>query len=244
MRNPGARPVRAGAILVAAGRGERMGLGEGRPKALVDLCARPLAAYSLSVLEQDSSIEAVVLVAPPGSSARFRSELVERWGFRKVAAVVEGGRTRQESVRLGLEALNDELDPVVIHDAARPLVRPELVAACISKASVVGACVPGLSPAATVKAVTSGGFVERTLDRTLLREVQTPQAFKASLIREAHRLARLNRTEATDDSTLVENMGAPVALIEGDPENIKITRPIDMEVAAAVMSRRAGGGRG
>lgn len=234
--------VRAGAVLVAAGKGSRLGLDEGLPKALFELCARPLATYSLAVLERCPLIESIVMVAPPGYADRFRVELVERRGLAKVSAVVEGGATRQESVRLGLEALEVGLDPVVVHDAARPLLTEDLLVHCLSKAIAFGACVPGTPISGTVKAVTSDGLVAETLDRESLREIQTPQAFKASIIRKAHRQAKEKSLHATDDSALVEATKVSVAVIQGDPENIKITQPIDVELATVIISRRAAGG--
>jgi 2-C-methyl-D-erythritol 4-phosphate cytidylyltransferase len=242
VRSGGEAPVRAGAILAAAGRGERLGLGDDGPKAMVELCGRPLAAHSLAVLEAAPFLEAVVLVVPAGMRDRFTEDLVRRFGFRKVTAIVEGGPTRQESVGLGLEALEGGLDPIVVHDAARPLVTSGLLSACVFKAVSFGACVPGVRPSGTVKRVTAGGVVDATLDRESLREIQTPQAFRASLIREAHRLARESGFQATDDAALVERMGEAVAVVEGDPDNLKITRPIDLDIAAAVLGRGAAGG--
>lgn len=242
MREGGAVPVTAGAILVAAGAGARLGQPAGCPKALVELRGRPLAAHSLAVLESAPSVQEIVLVVPRGMRDRFEADLLKRWGFRKVAAIVEGGATRQESVGRGLDAVAGDPDLIVIHDAARPLITPGLLSACLSKAAAFGACVPGVRPSGTVKSVTAGGLVEATLDRESLREIQTPQVFKASLIREAHRLAGEIGFEATDDSALVEQMGSPVAVVEGDPENLKITSPVDLDIAAAVMGRRAAGG--
>lgn len=232
----------AGAILVAAGEGSRMGRGAGSPKALVDLVGRPLAAHSLSVIEESPATGAAVLVAPQGLLSRFEDELVKRYGFRKVVAVVEGGATRQESVRLGLEALPRDLDPILIHDAARPLLTPGLLELLVEKGASCGACLPGVPVAGTVKRVGPDGVVCETLDRAALREAQTPQVFKASTIREAHRMAHRRGFEATDDAALVEWMGAAVTVVDGDPENLKVTTPVDLDVAREVLDRRAGGG--
>lgn len=231
--------IRAGAVLVAAGKGSRLGLDENTPKALFELCSRPLVTYSLAVLERCPLINSIVLVAPPGYADRFRVELVERRGLAKVIAVIEGGTTRQESVRLGLEVLEAGLDPVVIHDAARPLLTEDLLVDCLSKAIAFGACVPGTPVSGTVKTVTSDGLVAETLDRESLREIQTPQAFRASIIRKAHQKAKEASLQATDDSALVEATGVSVAVIQGDPENIKITQPIDVDLATVIISKRA-----
>ena len=233
------RAIRAGAVLAAAGMGERLGSGGGAPKALLTLGDRPLACHSLSVFEEQARIEAVVLVVPAGFEDRFRREIVDRWGFRKVSAVVRGGETRQESVRLGLEALDDRLDPVLIHDAARPLVTSDLVSVCLERGAASGACIPALPVAGTVKQVDDGDNVRRTVDRTGLWEAQTPQVFGSSVIREAHRSALEKGMEATDDSGLVEKLGVPVKVVRGSPENIKVTWPVDLEIAEAILNRRA-----
>lgn len=230
----------AGVLLLCAGKGRRMGLDKGDPKALLDLGGRPLAAHSLAVFEACPAVGSVVLVAPPGMPARFARELVDPGGFDKVSAIVEGGETRQASVGIGLDSLDESFDPVLIHDAARPMVTMELVAACVSTAAAIGACVPGIPVSSTVKAITADGVIERTLERERLREAQTPQGFRGALIREAHIHATASGIEGTDDAALVEKLGATVALIEGDPHNLKITRPIDLELAGILLERRSG----
>ena len=229
-------------ILVAAGSGERLGLSRTRPKALVSLGGRPMAWHSLARFEEEPRVGAVVLVVPPGLGVRFRDELVERWGFKKVAALVDGGRTRQESVRLGMEALDDKFDPILIHDAARPLITAEIISLCLEGAADCGACIPAHPVAGTVKAVSSEMNVVETVDRATLWESQTPQAFRSSLIREAHRRALDTGLKGTDDASLVEAMGNAVKVVPGSPENIKVTWPVDLDVASAILSRRAGGG--
>jgi 2-C-methyl-D-erythritol 4-phosphate cytidylyltransferase len=228
--------------VVAAGSGERLALGSDTPKALVALSGRPLAWHSLARFEEESRVAAVVLVVPTGLASRFREELVQKCGLKKVAAVVNGGRTRQESVRAGLAALDDELDPVLIHDAARPLVTLDLISLCIDESAECGACIPAHPLTGTVKTVTAEMNVAETVDRAALWEAQTPQAFRSSLIREAHRKAAETGLEGTDDSRLVEALGATVKVVQGSPENIKVTWPADLEVARVVMSRRMGGG--
>ncbi len=229
----------AGVLLLCAGRGRRMGLDEVHPKALLDLGGRPLAAYSLDVFEVSKVVGSVVVVAPPGLSARFSAELVGPGGFKKVAAIVDGGETRQASVKIGLDHLDDSLDPVLVHDAARPMVTSGLVAACASTAAATGACVPGIQVSSTVKVTAVDGTVQKTLDRERLLEVQTPQGFRGALLRKAHLHAVASGIEGTDDSALVESLGAAVAVIDGDHENIKITRPVDLELAGVLLRHRA-----
>jgi len=230
----------AGVVLLCAGMGSRMGLGEDTPKALLDLGGRPLAAHSLSIFEASPAVGSIVVVAPPGMASRFEMELIRPEGFKKVSAIADGGRTRQESVRFGLEALQEGFDPVLIHDAARPLLAPGLVTACAATAAAMGACVPATPVSCTVKAITADGMVEKTLDRDTLREAQTPQAFSASLIRDAHLRAFADGLEGTDDAVLVESLGELVTVLEGDPENIKITCPVDLDLARVLLARRAG----
>jgi len=236
------KSIRAGAIIVAAGKGERMGLGEAAPKALIELEGRPLAWHSLAKFESEPRIKAIALVVPPGTADRCREEIVEKWKLHKVSAIVDGGLSRQESVRLGLDALAQDLDPVLIHDAARPLVTAELVSLCLEMGAASGACVPAIPIAGTVKAVSPQRQIQETVDRTGLWEAQTPQAFASSLIRQAHRRAKETGLEGTDDSSLVEALGTAVTVVQGSPENLKVTWPVDLEVARAILKRRRHGG--
>lgn len=243
MRESAEKPsMRAGAVLVAAGLGERLGLGGVPPKALVELRGRPMAWHSLSILENEPRVGAVVLVVPPGSAESFRNELVEKWSLKKVSAIVHGGSTRQESVRLGVETLENHYDPILIHDAARPLVTAEIVSMCLEIGAACAACIPGLPISGTVKAVDEEASVKETVDRAGLWEAQTPQVFGASVIREAHRVALKRGFEGTDDSSLVEELGIAVKVVRGSPENIKVTWPADLEVARAILDCRKDGG--
>jgi 2-C-methyl-D-erythritol 4-phosphate cytidylyltransferase len=149
---------------------------------------------------------------------------------RTPLTVVAGGRTRQDSVWLALQAVPDDAQLVVVHDAVRPLITAKLVDAVVAAAATSGAAICALPVAETVKRV-RGDLVESTLDRSELWAVQTPQAFRADLLREAHEKARRDGIVGTDDAMLVERLGHPVRVVPGLPENVKITTPEDLRRA-------------
>jgi 2-C-methyl-D-erythritol 4-phosphate cytidylyltransferase len=211
-------------VLAAAGRGERLGLD--RPKAFARLRGRPLLAESLERLEGSPWVEAMVVVAPPGWEEPVIL-LAEELGCGKVNACVAGGETRAESVRAGLAELPSEALVVLVHDAARPLVSDEVIERVLAPlAEGWDGAVPGLPLADTVKRVRGDEVVE-TLDRGELVAVQTPQAFEASVLREAF---RGDIASAGDCSSLVEAQGGRVKVVEGDPRLLKVTDPEDLSL--------------
>ncbi len=155
---------------------------------------------------------------------------------RAPLTVVAGGRTRQDSVWLGLQAVPDDAQIVVVHDAVRPLITRKLVDAVVAAAEASGAAICALPVAETVKRV-RGDLVESTLDRSELWAVQTPQAFRTDLLREAHEKARRDGVVGTDDAMLVERLGHPVRVVRGLPENVKITTPEDLRRARRAARR-------
>jgi 2-C-methyl-D-erythritol 4-phosphate cytidylyltransferase len=214
-------------VIAAAGSGQR--LGAGGPKAFVELAGRPLLEWTLEALQGAASIAEVIVAAPPGSESRV-SEL----GVLAVA----GGEHRSQSVAKALELAGEEL--IVVHDAARPLVTPGLVDAVVEElAAEEGAA--GVIAASrvtdTIKEASGEGRVERTLDRSRLWAVQTPQAFRAEVLREA-----LSEPEAlagaTDEAMLVERGGGVVLIHSAPPENIKVTTPHDLRAAELLLSDR------
>ncbi len=230
----GSLPMISYAIVLAAGCGRRMGAD--RPKQFMDLAGKPVLAHTLEAFEQAGSIDRVVLVAPPEQVGRCEA-FVKTWGGRKVSAVVPGGVARQDSVAEGLKAVGDEAGVVAVHDAARPLVLPEQIDAVVGEARETGAAVLGTRVTDTVKEV-AGERVLKTLDRSRLWSVQTPQAFQADLIRRAHREAARSGYVGTDDTALVERLNAPVRVVEGRRDNLKITTPEDLQVAGDILRRR------
>jgi 2-C-methyl-D-erythritol 4-phosphate cytidylyltransferase len=213
------------AVLVAAGRGER--LGEDRPKAFVRLGGLPLLAEPLRRLDECESIDHVIVVAPPGWEEPAIL-LAEEVGVSKVAACVSGGETRTDSVRAGVAEVPEEAAVILVHDAARPLVDPDVVQRLIDalQRGFDGA-VPTLPVADTVKRV-QGSVVSETLDRSELVTVQTPQAFVASVLREA-----LAGRDGPDCASLVEAAGGRVATVEGDERLLKVTTRADLDRVSA-----------
>ena len=214
------------AIVAAAGSGER--LGAGMPKALVRLGDLTLLQFSVAAM-REAAVEMIVVTAPPQSIAEF-SALVP------MAHVVSGGQTRQDSVRAGLDALPTDVDVVLVHDAARALVPVAVVQRVL--AAVRGgaeAVVPVVSLSDTVKEVDGEGTVVRTVDRSALRAVQTPQGFRREVLQRAH---ASGVSAATDDAALVEALGVTVTTVEGSAEALKVTTPFDLEVAEGILARR------
>jgi len=224
------------AVLVAGGRGSRMGLPEN--KAFVPLLGQPMLALSLRALLKSGAFGGVTVVVGPGEIARAEALIAACAPAGVPIRVVEGGEDRQASVWSGLCTLPPEAECVAVHDAARPLVTAAVIEACLASARAFGSGVAAVPLKDTVKRADPGGAVLDTLPRDTLRAVQTPQVFRAPLLREAHEWAARAGLRATDDAALVEAMGAPVRLAEGNGENIKVTTPEDVAVAEALLTRR------
>ncbi|MCC6746628.1 MAG: 2-C-methyl-D-erythritol 4-phosphate cytidylyltransferase [Deltaproteobacteria bacterium] len=220
-------------LIVAAGKGQRMG--GPLPKQFLTLGDRPVLAWTLQAFEACDAVHSVVLVVAPGSEEEVR-ELLRPFGLTKLVAVRAGGAERADSVRQGLDALPQSATHVAIHDAARPLVRPEQIARAVSAAVETGAALLALPVRDTVKRG-EGGLVAETLDRRTLFLAQTPQVFALPLLRRAY--ATWNGDPVTDDVQLVERLGHPVRLVEGDPSNLKITVPEDLPLARAFLPESA-----
>jgi 2-C-methyl-D-erythritol 4-phosphate cytidylyltransferase len=216
-------------------------MGTERAKQFLDLDGMPLVAVTLRVFEQVPVVDEVNLVVPASEMDYCRREIVQRYGLEKVRQVVAGGKRRQDSVRLGLEASRKrDFDLALIHDGVRPLVRPEMIQAVAETAQRAGAAIAALPAKETVKEVDDDRLVRRTCDRRRIWLVQTPQGFRYEEILKAHRLAlEQGWGEVTDDALLMERMGAPVHVVEGAEENIKVTTPHDLELARFLLSRRS-----
>ena len=228
------------AVVPAAGSGARMGAR--RPKQFLRVGGVPLLVQTLRVLGRAPMVGGIVVAAPP-DEVEWTRALLRRHRVPRVLAVVAGGRERQESVWLGLQALPPWAAFVVVHDAVRPCITPELVRAVIAEARSNGAAICGLPVRETVKRV-AGEQVEATLDREGLWLIQTPQAFRRALLWEAHEKARRDGFRGTDDAMLVERMGASVKVIPGLPDNLKITTLEDLARARRCVSRKVRLGRG
>jgi 2-C-methyl-D-erythritol 4-phosphate cytidylyltransferase len=217
------------AVLVAAGRGER--LGEDRPKAFVRLGDLPLLAEPLRRLDASDWIDAIVVVAPP----EWEEPAIlcaEEIGASKVASCVTGGETRVESVRAGVHDVPEDAVVILVHDAARPILAPEVVPRLLEALGEGwDGAVPGLPLADTVKRVRDGAVVE-TLPRDELWAVQTPQAFVAPVVRAALDSSDNLSRGATDCSALVEARGGRVTVVQGDERLLKVTTRADLERVA------------
>jgi 2-C-methyl-D-erythritol 4-phosphate cytidylyltransferase len=217
------------ALLVAAGSGDR--LGADRPKAFVPLAGHPMLEWSLAALRAAPSVRRVIVAVPP-RSPHTRAE--EDW-----LAVVEGGVTRSASVRNALAVAGDA-DEVVVHDAARPLLRPELVEATLAELDDADAAIAAAPLADTVKEGDAERWVQRTLDRSRLWAIQTPQAFRRDALERSLDVPDDVLAQATDDAWLVERAGGRVRLVESGRENFKVTTPWDLEVAELLLRERSG----
>ncbi|MBI3323481.1 MAG: 2-C-methyl-D-erythritol 4-phosphate cytidylyltransferase [Candidatus Omnitrophica bacterium] len=220
------------AVIVAGGAGRRLGGGVRKP--FVPLRGRPMLARTLGAFERTPAVRGIVLVAHPGDLERAR-RLVRRYRLRKVVGIVPGGASRVASVACGLRALPPSARFVAVHDAARPLVTPRLIAQTVRAARRAKAAIAAVPVVPTVKEG-AGGWVTRTLDRSRLWEVQTPQVFERKLLERAHRRAFGNGgSPATDDAALVEKMGRRIRIVMGSHRNIKVTTPEDLLIAEALL---------
>ena len=224
------------AIVLAAGRGRRMG--GGLPKQFMSLAGRPLLFHALKAFELADSVDRVVLVAPADRVDRCRED-VRAWCMGKVASVVAGGERRQDSVAEGLGAVPANASVIAVHDGARPLIQPEQIDAVVGLAREKGSAALGTPVTDTVKEI-EGGRVLRTLDRSRTWRIQTPQAFRAPILREAHGEAARRGCLGTDDASLVEQLNVPVHVAPGREDNLKITAPEDLAMAESILRSRAG----
>ncbi|WP_035155171.1 2-C-methyl-D-erythritol 4-phosphate cytidylyltransferase [Cohnella thermotolerans] len=224
-----------GAVVVAAGRGKRMGAADNKP--YLPLAGRPILAHTLEAFERCGTVESIVVVAAPGEEAKAEAAVrAMTVACRKLRAIVPGGAERQDSVYEGLAAL--ETEGVLVHDAARPLVTPEQIEACCREAERHGASALAVPVKDTIKIEGERGFMTATPDRSTLWAVQTPQAFARAELMEAHRLAKAEGAAATDDTMLLERLGRKVAIVPGDYRNLKITTPEDLPIAELLLERR------
>ena len=233
--NKGASAVRptCTAIIAAAGSSRRMGGGN---KLLLPLDGAPVLAHTLRAVERAESVDEIVIAAREEDLLAY-AELCKAYGIQKPVKVILGGATREESVlRAALEA-KAGAKLLAVQDGARPLVTPELFDAVVLRASVCAAAAPAVPVHDTVKAARDCRVTE-TPDRSTLFAVQTPQVFDAGLLKAALQSALTDNAALTDDCSAVERLGKAVYLTDGDEENIKITTPLDLTIAEAILRRR------
>jgi 2-C-methyl-D-erythritol 4-phosphate cytidylyltransferase len=213
-------------LIVAAGAGKRFG----GPKQFAYLRGQPVLEWTLERFQAHEAIDEIVLVLPDEQDLKHY-----RLRYPKIVDTVRGGDRRQDSVWQGFRLIKgSETGIVLVHDGARPLVSPELIDRIIAAARVLGAAVPVLPVEETVKEVRDGSVV-RTLDRSSLVRVQTPQGFLYPLLKRALEAARKDRFQGTDEASLAERAGIPVGAVDGEPRNIKITTPVDIKIAEALL---------
>ncbi|MBE6908354.1 MAG: 2-C-methyl-D-erythritol 4-phosphate cytidylyltransferase [Ruminococcaceae bacterium] len=232
---PNHRPAHpyCSALIAAAGSSQRM---EGENKLLLPLGGKPVLVHTLQAMDRAESIREIIIAAREEDIVRF-AELCKTFGVAKPVKVVAGGKTRTESVlRAALEA-NENADLLVVQDGARPFVTPELIDSVVEAARVNFAAAPAIPVKDTVK-VAVDGIVRETPDRSMLFAVQTPQVFDAQLLKAALQSAVDAKVTLTDDCSAVERMGKEIYLTEGSEENIKITTPLDMFFAEAILKKR------
>jgi 2-C-methyl-D-erythritol 4-phosphate cytidylyltransferase len=222
--------MKAFAIIPAAGLGKRFG----SKKQFKKLREKPLLLYTLQPFEDCSSIDGVILVVPKGEETSTE-KLVSKAKLRKIIKIVTGGKNRQESVHHGFKAI-PPCDVVVVHDGVRPFVTVDLIQRSIEGAIEFGGCIVGLAAKETTKSVSSSGFVEETVDRTKLWNIQTPQSFCYEIFKKAIDGAATTNFVGTDEAMLVEKIGEQVKVIEGSPRNIKITKPDDWDFALGLLN--------
>ena len=217
-----------GAVIVAAGTASRMG---GIDKVMAPLDGEPMIARTVRAFQESDVISEIVIVT--------REDLVLPisnlcGGMDKIKAVVTGGKSRQESVELGMNALSKEVKLAAIQDGARPLITWQVIDRVVRAANTFGGAVPGIPVKDTIK-VENGGLVKETPDRKALRAIQTPQVFDFDLLRGALKKAKEDGAEVTDDCSAVERLGMKVKIVEGDERNIKVTTPMDLKIAELLL---------
>jgi 2-C-methyl-D-erythritol 4-phosphate cytidylyltransferase len=213
------------AIIVAAGKGTRMG--PDMDKLFLELSGRPLIVHTWERFDSSPSVDEIVLVVRAGTKETFR-ELAERFGFKKRFKIASGGKERQDSVWNGLQAASARTEIVVIQDGARPCTSEQLIRATIEAAREIGAAVAAQRVTDTIKESDGGSLIARTVDRSRLWSVQTPQTFRYEVICRALEVVLQNNAIITDDTAACELIGQPVKLVESALPNPKATSPADL----------------
>lgn len=232
-----ARRPRCAALVAAAGSSSRMG---GVNKLLEPLDGIPVLARTLTALQLAEQVDEIVVATREEDLVEI-SQLCRTYGISKCTKVIRGGDSRVHSVLLAALEASPEASLLAVQDGARPLATPELIDRVIAAAGRCGAAAPAVPVKDTVKVVRDGGAVAQTLVRESLRAVQTPQVFEADLLKAALQSAVDKGTAVTDDCSAVEQLGKVVFLVEGDEANIKITTPIDLTLAEAILQARENG---
>jgi 2-C-methyl-D-erythritol 4-phosphate cytidylyltransferase len=222
------------AIIVAAGKGTRMG--PTVDKLWLEVAGRPVIAHTWKTFDDISEVEEIIVVVRDGMQPHFK-DLAEQCGFQKPFRLIPGGAERQDSVWNGLTGLSPEAEIVAIQDAARPCTAAQLIRETIAAARETGAAVAAQPIADTIKETEDGKIISRTLDRSKLWSVQTPQTFRVEVIRRAIAAARQNNLLLTDDTAACELIGQPVRLVRSHLPNPKVTVPADLPFVESQLER-------
>ena len=220
-----------GAVIVAAGSASRMG---GIDKVMAELDGEPMIKRTVRAFQECDAVKYIVIVTREDLILPIHNLCRE---FPKVMEVVAGGKTRQESVQRGVNALDQKVELVAIHDGARPLITWQLIDRCIRAGNTYGAAAPAIPVKDTIKTV-EGGIVVNTPERAKLRAVQTPQVFDLDLLQGALLKAQQDGAEVTDDCSAVERLGMKIKIVEGDEKNLKVTTPMDLKIAEMLLEER------
>lgn len=222
-------------IIAAAGNSTRYGTGKSKQFLILD--NTPVLIKSIQAFEAIDDVKEIIVTARK-QDFDIIEDFIAQYGVRKVKHIVEGGATRQDSIYAAVENVDENADLIAVHDGARPLIKRKVIESVIQKADEVDAAACAVPVKDTIKIIDSSGKIVTTPERDSLRAVQTPQIFRFSLYKEAIEKAVSDGKQYTDDCQLVESMGYPVYLVDGDYENIKITTPDDLLVAEKFLSER------
>lgn len=206
-------------------------------KPYLDLLDKPILAHTIGVFDDSTVVDTIFVIVDEADFDTCQSVVIDPYNFQKVATLVPGGETRQDSVFSGLTRLPADTDFVIVHDGVRPFVTDEMIFTCLEAAAEWGAAVAAVPVKDTIKVTDKDGWVVDTPNRSLLRGIQTPQAFQTNLLMEAHRRARRKQIQLTDDAALVEQLGLKVKCVMGSYGNLKITTSEDLIVAKALMTQ-------
>lgn len=218
------------AIIPAAGIGSRMN--NACPKQYLDLAGKPVLIHTVAAFHRNSGIGQIVVVVP-ADHLKSTQELLHIWDLNSKTVVIKGGRRRQDSVKAGLDILDETTDIVLVHDGARPLITDGLIDRCLREAKRHGAAIAAIPVKDTLKRCLPNNSIDKTIDRTDLWQAQTPQAARLPLLRQA--FARIGEDDATDEASLLESAGIDVRVVLGSETNIKITRPEDLVIANKII---------
>ena len=224
------------ALIPAAGIGSRMETNI--PKQFLTLAGQPVVVHALQIFEAAPEVQEIFLMVPPGLEDRCRKDWVEAFGLKKVAKLISGGASRQDSVYEGLRATTSDTDIILVHDGVRPFVTRTMIRQAIEGASRYDGAVVAIAVNDTPKTADAGGRISATLDRSSLWLAQTPQAFKRKVLMEAYRQAYTEGVIQTDDAALVERLGYRVQIIPGAWDNLKITQPEDLSLGEQILKMR------